>query len=375
MRARRVITVVGCHAGGEIGNVVTGGVLPPPGATVFEQMQALRRDGDGLRRLLLREPRGSVACHANLIVPSTRPDCAAGFIIMEPTEYPPMSGSNTICTATVLLETGMVAMHEPITEFGIETPAGLIRVYAECKNGCCERVTFGNVPAYVVGLDLPLELPGWGELHVDVAWGGAFFAFVKASDFDLEIVPDQAAQLAELGSRITAAAAAQIPAQHHLRSDLHTITFTTFTAPPRAGGDGRNTTVVSPGRLDRSPCGTATSARLAVLHARGELEVGQTFVHESIISSKFVARIEGLTEMGPARAVRPSISGRAWLTGTQQLGRDRRDPLGAGFAVADTWRGSNPDWTIDVAAAPDDSVLGSRQHLDLAVLSTEAEGQ
>jgi proline racemase len=233
-------------------------------------------------------------------------------------------------------------------------------------------VTFENVPAYVVGLDLPLELPGWGQLRVDVAWGGAFFVFVQASQLDLEIVPDQAAQLAELGSRITAAAAAQIPVQHHLRPDLRTITFTTFTAPPRGGGDGRNTTVVSPGRLDRSPCGTATSARLAVLHARGELEVGQEFVHESIISSKFVARIEGLTEVGPANAVRPSISGRAWLTGIHQLGRDRRDPLGVGFAVADTWLGSNPDWTIDVAAAADASVLGPHER-DLAAVSGEAE--
>jgi proline racemase len=375
MNLTDVLHAVDVHAEGELTRVVVGGLpLLRPGTTMAAQRLALLED-DSLRRYLLGEPRGHLCLHAVCVYPPTDPAAAAGIVILESTDYPAMSGSNLICTATVLLETGMVAMHEPITEFGIETPAGLIRVYAECKNGCCERVTFGNVPAYVVGLDLPLELPGWGELHVDVAWGGAFFAFVKASDFDLEIVPDQAAQLAELGSRITAAAAAQIPAQHHLRSDLHTITFTTFTAPPRAGGDGRNTTVVSPGRLDRSPCGTATSARLAVLHARGELEVGQTFVHESIISSKFVARIEGLTEMGPARAVRPSISGRAWLTGTQQLGRDRRDPLGAGFAVADTWRGSNPDWTIDVAAAPDDSVLGSRQHLDLAVLSTEAEGQ
>jgi proline racemase len=375
MNLTDVLHAVDVHAEGELTRVVVGGLpLLRPGTTMAAQRLALMED-DSLRRYLLGEPRGHLCLHAVCVYPPTDPAAAAGIVILESTDYPAMSGSNLICTATVLLETGMVAMHEPITEFGIETPAGLIRVYAECKNGCCERVTFGNVPAYVVGLDLPLELPGWGELHVDVAWGGAFFAFVKASDFDLEIVPDQAAQLAELGSRITAAAAAQIPAQHHLRSDLHTITFTTFTAPPRAGGDGRNTTVVSPGRLDRSPCGTATSARLAVLHARGELEVGQTFVHESIISSKFVARIEGLTEVGPARAVRPSISGRAWLTGTQQLGRDRRDPLGAGFAVADTWRGSNPDWTIDVAAAPDDSVLGSRQHLDLAVLSTEAEGQ
>src|SRR5947208_11095696 len=140
MRAGRVITVVGCHAGGEIGNVVTGGVLPPAGATVFEQMQTLARDGDWLRRLLLREPRGSVACHANLVVPATRPDCDAGFIIMEPTEYPPMPGSNTICTATVLLETGMVAMAEPETTLRLAAPGGVGDGGARCGAGRCAAV-------------------------------------------------------------------------------------------------------------------------------------------------------------------------------------------------------------------------------------------
>ena len=163
MRAGRTITVVGCHAGGEIGNVVTGGVLPPPGATVFEQMQSLRRDGDGLRRLLLREPRGSVACHANLIVPSSRRDCDAGFIIMEPTEYPPMSGSNTICTATVLLETGMVEMHEPETLLRLEAPGGVVEVRARCRDGRCESVELTNVPSFAARLDAPLEVDGQGS--------------------------------------------------------------------------------------------------------------------------------------------------------------------------------------------------------------------
>src|SRR5438034_4309061 len=147
MRVGRTITVVGCHAGGEIGNVVVGGVLPPPGDTVFEQMQALERD-DSLRRLLLREPRGSVAAHANLIVPSKRDDCAAGYIIMEPTEYPAMSGSNTFCVATVLLETGMVEMHEPETTLRLEAPAGVVEVRATCHDGKCESIELTNVPCF-----------------------------------------------------------------------------------------------------------------------------------------------------------------------------------------------------------------------------------
>src|ERR1700758_5099583 len=175
MRLRRAITVVGCHAGGEIGNVVVGGVLPPPGETVFEQMQALARD-DSLRRLLLREPRGSVAVHANLIVPPTREDCDAGYIIMEPTEYPAMSGSNTMCVATVLLETGMVEMREPETTLRLEAPAGVVEVRAACKDGRVESVELTNVPAHAQLIDAPLEVPGIGRLIVDVAFGGMWYA-------------------------------------------------------------------------------------------------------------------------------------------------------------------------------------------------------
>ncbi|HKI92564.1 MAG TPA: proline racemase family protein, partial [Gaiellaceae bacterium] len=179
MDTRRAITVVGCHAGGEVGNVVVGGVLPPPGETVFERMRSLRAD-DSLRRLLLREPRGSVAVHANLIVPTNRPDCAAGFVIMEPTEYPAMSGSNTICVATVLLETGMVEMTEPETTLRLEAPAGVVEVTARCRDGRCESVELRNVPCFAARLDAPLEVEGLGTLTVDVAFGGMWYAIADA---------------------------------------------------------------------------------------------------------------------------------------------------------------------------------------------------
>jgi proline racemase len=365
MNLTDILHAVDVHAEGELTRVVVGG-LPPSrsGANMAEQRLALMED-DGLRRYLLGEPRGHLCLHAVCVYPPADPDAAAAIVIMESTDYPAMSGSNLICAATVLLETGMVPMREPVTEFAIETPAGLVRVEARCAGGSCESVRFENVPAYVVGLDLPIELPGWGGITVDVAWGGAFFAFVDAAAFGLEIAAEQADKLAELGSRITASAAEQIPVEHPLRPDLHTITFTTFVGPPRAGGDGRNATVVSPGRLDRSACGTATSARLAVLHARNQIGVGVDFVHESVISSTFVGRIEGLTQVGDLPAVRPSISGRAWITGIHQLGRDRRDPLGAGFAVADTWRGANPEWTIDMGTDPNALALhpGAEDHL------------
>ena len=339
MQLTDLLQAVDAHAEGELTRVVVGGLPPIAGTTMAEKRRALMAD-DGLRRYLLGEPHGHLCMHAVCVLPPSEPTADAGMVIMEATDYPAMSGSNAICTATVLLETGMVPMDEPITEIVLETPAGLVPVQASCAEGRCERVRLENVPAYVVGLDLPVEVPGVGPISVDVAWGGAFFALVEAAAVGLEIVPEQAGSLAALGRRITSAAAEQVRAVHPERPELHTVTFTTFTGPARAGGDGRNATVINPGRLDRSACGTATSARLAVLHARGRLGVGEDFVHESVISTTFTGRIEGLTRVGGRQAVRPSIAGRGWLTGMHQIGRDPRDPLGRGFAVADTWLGA-----------------------------------
>ena len=211
MRARRTITVVGCHAGGEVGNVVVGGVLPPAGATVFEQMQSLRAD-DSLRRLLLREPRGSVAVHANLVVPPTRADCDAGFIVMEPTEYPPMSGSNTICVATVLLETGMVELREPATTLRLEAPGGVVEVTATCRDGRVESVELTNVPSFADRLDAAIEVEGIGTLTVDVAYGGMWYAIADAAALGFAIEPHEARDLSTAGERIRRAAREQLRA-------------------------------------------------------------------------------------------------------------------------------------------------------------------
>ena len=201
-----MITVVGCHAGGEIGNVIVGGVLPPRGATVFEQMQTLQRDQDWLRRMLLREPRGSVAAHANLVVPATRADCDAGFIIMEPTEYPAMSGSNTICIATVLLEMGILEMREPETILRLEAPGGVVEVRAACRDGRCETVEFTNVPCFAERLDAPLEVEELGTLAVDVAYGGMWYVIADAQALGFEIEPHEARDLSLAGEAIRAAA-------------------------------------------------------------------------------------------------------------------------------------------------------------------------
>jgi proline racemase len=338
VRAERTITVVGCHAGGEIGNVVTGGVLPPAGATVFEQMQTLAREGDGLRRLLLREPRGSVACHANLIVPATRPDCDAGFIIMEPTEYPPMSGSNSICTATVLLETGMVAMREPETVLRLEAPGGVVVARAACRDGRCESVEITNVASFAERLDAPLEVEGLGTLSVDVAYGGMWYAIADAAALGFSIEPGEARELSLAGERIRAAAREQLPCAHPENAEIAGVSIVQIAEPWQGvGAVTRNAVIVAPGRLDRSATGTGLSARMAVLHARGLMNPGDAMTHASAIGSTFDGRIVEETTVGGRRAIVPAIRGSAWITGISQLVVDPSDPFPEGYILSDTW--------------------------------------
>jgi proline racemase len=339
MRAARAITVVGCHAGGEVGNVVVGGVLPPPGATVFEQMQALAAD-DSLRRLLLREPRGSVATHANLIVPSARPDCAAGFIVMEPTEYPPMSGSNAMCVVTVLLETGMVEMTEPETVVLLEAPAGVVEARAACRDGRCESVELTNVPSFADRLDAPLELEGLGTITVDVAYGGMWYAIADASKLGFALEPSEARELVAIGERIRAAAREQLAPVHPENPAIAGVSIVEIAGPWQGiGAMSRNAVVVSPGRLDRSATGTGLSARLAVLRARGLMRVGDSMEHASVLGTTFAGRIVAETRAGDRPAIVPAIRGSAWITGVTQVLVEPDDPFPEGYLLSDTWPG------------------------------------
>jgi trans-L-3-hydroxyproline dehydratase len=341
VRAQRAITVVGCHAGGEVGNVVIRGVLPPPGETVFEQMQALARD-DSLRRLLLREPRGSVAQHANLVVPATREDCDAGYIIMEPTEYPAMSGSNTICVATVLLETGMVKMREPETTLRLEAPAGLVEVTARCRDGSCESVELTNVSSFADRLDASLEVEGLGPLNVDVAFGGMWYAIADAGALGFAIEPDEARELCEAGERIRVAAREQLQCVHPENPEIAGISIVQIAEPWQGVGRvSRNAVVVSPGRLDRSATGTGLSARMAALHARGQMRPGDGMTHASVLGTTFDGRILGEATVGLRAAIVPAIRGSAWITGVTQVLVDPTDPFPEGYLLPDTWPGSD----------------------------------
>jgi len=311
-----------------VGNVVVAGVDPPRGSTVREQMEALRAN-DRLRRFLLREPRGSVATHANLIVPATRPDCAFGYVIMEPTEYPPMSGSNTMCVATVLLETGMVELREPETVLRLEAPAGPIEVRCACRDGRVESVELTNVRAFAARLDAPLEVPGLGTLFVDVAFGGMWYAIADADALGFEVEPHEARDLCSAGEAIRAAAREQL---------TRDVSIVQLAGPWQGvGAVSRNAVVIAPGRLDRSATGTGLSARMATLHARGLMRVGDTMAHASPIGSTFEGRIVAEADGG----IVPAIRGSAFVTGRFELYVDERDPFPEGYLLSDTWPGDD----------------------------------
>lgn len=341
MKLERILHTVDAHCEGEASRIVVGGVLDVPGATMLERKQHLERHRDELRQQLLFEPRGQSALSAVLLTRPADPSADLGILIMEGADYPPMSGTNTINSVTVALETGIVPMREPLTELVLDTPGGIVKVSARCRDGKCESVAFDNVPSFCTALDVTIELPELGTVRLDVAYGGHFFVLVSATDHGFAIVPDEAARLAQLGELIKSAAAEQLEFRHPTLAGVDQLGFVVWTAPPRAGGDGRNATIVSPGRLDRSPCGTATAARLAILASRGQLDDGQPYIHEGILSTTFRGEIVGRTRVGAYEAVIPRITGRSWIYATTQVGVDPSDPLPTGYTLPDSW-GSGP---------------------------------
>lgn len=340
MRWNRSLNVVDSHCEGEIGRVITGGVGQVPGQTMFDKKLWLERNLDEIRQMILYEPRGAVWHNANIILPSNHPDAVMGYVILESTEYPAMSGSNTICVATVLLETGIVPMTEPVTELTLEAPAGLIRLRCECRDGKVTSVRLVNQPAFCYHRDAMIEVEGVGTVRVDIAYGGMTYAMVEAADLGFAIEPHEARDLCAMGQRIKAAAVEQLPVDYPGNPDMPGITNTEFMGPLRREEGqliARNTVIVSPGRCDRSPCGTGSSARLALMHARGQLAVGDSFIHESITGSRFICTIDGLAKVGEYEAVVPAVAGQAWITGLCQIGLDPSDPYPKGFTLSDTW--------------------------------------
>ena len=306
---------------------------------MWEQSRFIAKDG-ALRNFVLNEPRGGVFRHVNLLAPAKNPRAQMGFIIMEPEDTPPMSGSNSICVATVLLDAGILPMQEPETHLTLEAPGGLIAVVAECRNGKAERISVENVPSFVDRLDAPLEVEGLGALTVDIAYGGDSFVIVDAAALGFAVQPDEARDLAETGMRITAAANEQLGFSHPETTGWDHISFCQFAGPLRREGaelSGPNAVVVRPGKIDRSPTGTGCSARMATLSARGLMAEGDVYRARSIIGSEFVCRIARRTAVAGRPAIVPIISGRGWITGVSQYMLDPSDPWPLGYRITDTW--------------------------------------
>lgn len=322
-----------------MGDVIVDGVPTPPGDTVWEQSRFVAEDG-ALRSFVLNEPRGGMFRHVNLLVPPVDPAAAVGFIIMEPEHNPPMSGSNSMCVATVVLETGIVPMTEPITEMVMEAPGGLVPVTARCEDGKVLDVTVTNLPSFVGKQDVMLDVPGLGSLRVDTAFGGDSFVLVNAADLDVRVLPEQARELAQLGQRITAAATEQVGFEHPTLPWTHVSFCQIAEAAEQVSPTGwkmRSTTVVDPGKLDRSPTGTGVSARMALMQAQGRMAVGDTLRMRSVIDSEFVGRIAAETSVQGVAAISPQITGRAWRTGETVHRLDPTDPWPGGYRLTDTW--------------------------------------
>ena len=340
----RVIRAIETHCGGPHCRVLFA-PFDIPGESMFEKAAYLQQHDDRLRRLLLREPRASPTTNVDLIVPSPDPRADFGVIIMEQSHYSPMSGGNLMSVVTAVLETGVLQMAEPVTRLAVDTPAGLVRAAATCSNGRVRSVAIANAPAFASVLDKVIEVPGIGSLTVDVAYGGMFYVLAEAAAAGLEIDVDQAADLVRVGEAVKQAARHQITATHPANDAIDRIESVLWWGPPvGADNHGRNTVVISlesgtdsvhRGVLDRCPCGTGTCARLAVLHAKGELTEGQEYRHEGILDSVFTGRVLETLKVNGIRAIRPEVTGSAWITGfTEHILHDD-DPFPEGFLLPD----------------------------------------
>ena len=339
MGSIKTVHVVSAHAEGEVGDVIIEGVEPPPGKTLWEQSRWIAKD-QVLRNFVLNEPRGGVFRHVNLLVPPKNPKASAAFIIMEPEDTPPMSGSNSICVATVLLDHGLITMEEPVTNFFLEAPGGLVKVKALCKNGKAERIFVQNLPSFVYKLDTSLELEGYGSISADTAFGGDSFVIVDAKKLGFSIDPSEAVELARLGTKITDAANEQIGFLHPTIAEWTHYSFCQFSTIEDRSNDCisfKSAVSIKPGKIDRSPTGTALSAKMAVLEARGEMKIGQKIKAISIIGSSFEGKIIEKCNLNGTSAIIPEISGRGWITGLHQHTLEATDPWPEGYRLSDTW--------------------------------------
>ncbi|MFC0627065.1 proline racemase family protein [Kribbella deserti] len=333
MRAARSISAVDSHTEGMPTRVITGGVGVIPGATMAERRVHFMAHQDDLRLLLMNEPRGHSAMSGAILQPPTRPDADWGVLYIEVSGCLPMCGHGTIGVATVLVETGMVTVTEPVTTVRLDTPAGLVVADVAVRNGKAEHVTIQNVPAYSHALDAVVDVPGLGEVTYDLAYGGNYYAILPLEQLGIAFDRAEKDRILAAGLAIMDAINAKDRPVHPLDPEISGCKHVQFTAPGRNGSHSRNAMAIHPGWFDRSPCGTGTCARMAQLHARGELALGNDFVNESFIGTHFTGRLIGETPVGPYPGLIPTVTGRAWITGLATYLLDPEDPFPTGFQL------------------------------------------
>ena len=333
MRARRVFHAVDSHTEGMPTRVIVGGVGVLPGATMAERRLHVMTEADDLRTLLMYEPRGHSAMSGAILQPPTRPDADWGVVFIEVSGCLPMCGHGTIGVATVLVETGMVEVTEPVTTIRLDVPIGLVEARVRVEDGRAKAVTIRNVPSFSVGLDRTVTVPGVGEVSYDMAFGGNFYAIVPIERLGIPFERKEKQRMLDVALAMMDAINEADPPVHPLAAAVRECHHVYLEAPGSDAGYSRHAMAIHPGWFDRSPCGTGTSARMAQLHARGLLEMDTDFVNESFIGTQFVGRLVDTTTVGPYDAVVPTITGRAWITGTAQYVLDPDDPFPAGFLV------------------------------------------
>lgn len=338
MRWHRTLQTVDVHCAGEIGRVITGGVLNIPGATMAEKLLHLNTVDDSLRRWLCSEPRSGPAGSFCLLVPACDPAADVGLLILQPDQAHAMSGSNAMCAATALLETGMMAMMEPISVITFDTAAGLVRATATCEAGKVVKVMLDMPPSFVARQDAVIDTAEWGAVRYDLCFGGVFYALIDVDQIGLTIAPENARQLAVIGVELRNRIAAIELAPHPTTPVLSGLAYVMFRSDEPDGAI-RTCTTLRPGRADRSPCGTGSNSNMASAFVRGRVKPGDIVTSRSIIGGEFQTEFVHQTMVGPYAATRNRVSGQCWIYGLSQIGMDPSDPFPVGFTLSDTWGG------------------------------------
>ncbi|MYL22386.1 proline racemase family protein [Vreelandella massiliensis] len=331
MNTTHTIQLMDTHAGGDVSRIVTGGIDLLPGATVRDQMEYLRDDADGLRQLLLTEPYGIPEMSVDLIVPATHPDAEAGYIIMEVMGYPIYSGSNTLCTATAVLEHGIVKKQEGVQHFKLESPAGLVNITATVKNGVVESVTCEGLPSYIDTYRATINVPGIGNVTYSIAYSGGFYALVDAEALGFKLIREEERALADCAYKIVEAIKAERGFSHYTLGDVGPLPFLHFMGPEERIAEGyvrsRSTTYVHPGVICRSTTGTGTSARLALMQYEGRLNIGDKLETVSLRETGFIGTFTATHQEGEYQVVENNITGRSYVLATSNIVINCADPL------------------------------------------------